>query len=41
MRRVNPALSNDDILTLFQRADIDGSGTIEFVEFVQMQVRLT
>lgn len=30
MRRVNANLSDDDTIELFRRADIDGSGTIEF-----------
>ena len=39
MRKEKTHLSDEELGELFKVADIDGSGTIEFAEFVQMQLK--
>ena len=39
MRRVSSSFGDDELMELFRRADIDRSGTIEFAEFLQMQLK--
>ena len=39
MQKVSANFSESDVKDLFRRADIDGSDTIEFAEFLQMQLK--